>query len=175
MVDVARELRDRGISFCIHVIGGGELEPEVRARVESLRLQGQDLFEDPTHELRPWYARADLLLMTSVFEGVPVIVYEALAMEVPIVAPDLPGIRELMGDAGGALVERRDHAADYAEAMVPLLESAEKRRHIGRAARNLVLERFSVQGMTSRHESLYEALLPGRLPERRDTRIRVGQ
>lgn len=163
MVDVARELRERGISFCIHVIGGGELEPEVRARVESLRLQDRILFEDPTHELRPWYAGADLLLMTSVFEGVPVIVYEALAMEVPIVAPDLPGIRELMGDAGGALVERRDHAADYAEAMVPLLESAEKRRHIGRAARNLVLERFSVQGMTSRHESLYEALLPGRI------------
>ena len=59
-------------------------------------------FEPPTHELRPWYAAADVLFMTSVFEGVPVIVYEALAMELPIVAPALPGIVELMADAGGS-------------------------------------------------------------------------
>ena len=52
-------------------------------------LQDRVIFEPPTHELRPWHAGTDVLLMTSVFEGVPVIVYEALAMELPIVAPAL--------------------------------------------------------------------------------------
>ena len=43
MVEVARELRDRGLPFCIHVIGGGELEQEVRARVAEYGLDDRSL------------------------------------------------------------------------------------------------------------------------------------
>jgi glycosyltransferase involved in cell wall biosynthesis len=53
MVEVARELDDRGLPFCIHVIGGGELEQDVRARVAQYGLGERILFEPPTHELRP--------------------------------------------------------------------------------------------------------------------------
>jgi glycosyltransferase involved in cell wall biosynthesis len=164
MVEVARELDNRGLPFCIHVIGDGDLEPDVRARVAGYGLQDRVIFEPPTHELRPWHAGADVLLMTSVFEGVPVIVYEALAMELPIVAPALPGIVELMGDGGGALVERRDRAADYADALEPLLRSREVRRQVGREGRELVMRRFSVQEMGSHHAKLYEHLLADQTP-----------
>ncbi len=159
MVEVARELNDRGLPFCIHVIGGGELEPDVRAQVDVYGLQDRVIFELATHELRPWYAGADILLMTSVFEGIPVIVYDALAMELPVVAPALAGIHELMGDVGGTLVERRDRAADYAEALEPLIRSRERRREIGREGRDMVKRRFSVQEMAAHHGELYERLL----------------
>lgn len=166
MVEVARELQDRVLSFCIHVIGSGDLEPDVRARVDACGLQDRVIFEPTTHELRPWYRSADILLMTSVFEGIPVIVYEALAMRVPVVAPELPGILELMGDKGGALVARRDRVADYADALEPLLRSRDMRRQVGREGRELVMQRFSVQEMASRHTELYERLLVDRNPGR---------
>ncbi len=162
MVDVARELVDRGLSFCIHVIGGGELEPDVRALVASYGLEDYVSFESATHELRPWYAGADVLLMTSLFEGIPVIVYEALAMEVPVVAPSLDGILELMGEVGGTLVKRRDRAEDYADALEPLLRSRQARHRVGREGRELVMRRFSVQEMASHHAELYEGLLVDR-------------
>lgn len=164
MVEVARELRERGLRFCIHVIGGGELEPDVRALVDRYGLDEHVAFESPTHELRPWYAGVDALLMTSVFEGVPVIVYEALAMEVPIVAPALPGILELMGEGGGVAVEQRDLASAYADALEPLLRSRELSRRIGGQGREIVRERFSVQEMGSKHGRLYERLLGARPP-----------
>jgi glycosyltransferase involved in cell wall biosynthesis len=159
MVEVARILRERNLQFCIHVIGGGHLEPDVRARVAEYGLQGGVVLEAPTHELRPWYANADILLMTSVFEGIPVIVYEALAMEMPIVAPSLPGIVELMGDVGGSLVARRDCAADYADALEPLIRDREARQAMGRSGRELVMHEYSVQRMTAQHGELYEQLL----------------
>ncbi|MHB2000814.1 MAG: glycosyltransferase [Solirubrobacteraceae bacterium] len=163
MVEVARTLAERNLPFCIHVIGGGELEPDMRARVDEYGLQDRVVFEAPTHELRPWYAGAALLLMTSVFEGVPVIVYEALAMELPIVAPALPGIVELMGDGGGRLVHPRDRVQAYADALEPLIRSREKRRKIGREGRELVMSRFSVQEMAAKHAELYERLLSERV------------
>jgi glycosyltransferase involved in cell wall biosynthesis len=164
MVEVARELEERGLSFCIHVIGGGELEPEVRKLVSEYGLEGRVIFEPPTHELRPWYAGCDILLMTSVFEGVPVIVYEALAMELPIVAPALPGIVELMGEAGGVLVAQRDRAADYADALEPMIRNRELRRGVGADGRDLIKRRFSVQEMAASHGELYERLLADRPP-----------
>jgi glycosyltransferase involved in cell wall biosynthesis len=164
MVEVAHDLDERGLSFCIHVIGGGELEPDVRARVADYDLQDKVIFEAPTHELRPWYAGADILLMTSVFEGVPVIVYEALAMGLPIVAPALPGILELMGDAGGATVARRDRPADYADALEPLIRSRELRHEVGQEGRELIERRFSVQEMATHHGELYERLLADHAP-----------
>ncbi len=168
MVEVARVLKARGLAFCIHVIGGGELEADVLALVEDYGLRDEVVIETPTHELRPWYARADAMLMTSVFEGVPVIVYEALAMEVPIVAPALPGILELMGEGGGVIVEQRDSAEAYADALEPLLRSRESRGRIGAEGREIVAERFSVQEMGAKHSRLYERLLgdrSGRVPK----------
>lgn len=164
MVEVARELDERGLPFCIHVIGGGELESDVRARVSDYDLRDKVIFEPPTHELRPWYTSADILLMTSVFEGVPVIVYEALAMEVPVVAPALPGILELMGDTGGATVAQRDRAAGYADALEPLIRSRERCREVGKEGRELIERRFSVQEMATHHAELYERLLADRTP-----------
>jgi glycosyltransferase involved in cell wall biosynthesis len=158
MVEVARELSRRGLVFCIHVIGGGDLEQEVESLVADYGLQGRVVFESPTHELRPWYAATDILLMTSVFEGVPVIVYEALAMELPIVAPALPGIQELMHDTGGALVANRDRAAEYADALEPLIRDRELRRRTGEEGREHVMRRFSVQEMAAHHGELYEWL-----------------
>jgi glycosyltransferase involved in cell wall biosynthesis len=164
MVEVARELKRRGHSFCIHVIGDGQLEPQVRALVARFGLQQEVVFESATHELRQWYARADVLLMTSVFEGIPVIVYEALAMEVPIVAPALSGILEMMGEGGGVIVERRDSAAAYANALEPLLESRELRDRVGAEGRKIVSERFTVQAMGAKHSELYEQLLGDQSP-----------
>jgi len=164
MVEVARALRERGLRFCIHVIGGGELEPDVRALVDRYGLDEHVVFEAPTHELRPWYEGVDALLMTSVFEGIPVVVYEAFAMEVPIVAPALPGILELLGKGGGVAVEQRDLAGAYADALEPMLRSRELSRRIGSQGREILRERFSVQEMGAKHGRLYERLLGARSP-----------
>ena len=73
--------------------------------------------------------------MTSVFEGVPYVIYEALAMGVPVVAPALPGNVEFMDEDSGALIEPRDDASRYAEVVVALLADEERRHAMGRRSR----------------------------------------
>lgn len=158
MVEVAAELQRRGLDFRIHVVGDGALEPAVRARVTELGLFGRVTFEPPTRELAPWYAGCDLLLMTSVFEGVPYVIYEAMAMSLPVVAPALPGNVELMDGVGGALVQERSPAA-FADALEPLIRSEERRRSAGAAGRERVRAQFSLREMADRHGELYDRLL----------------
>ena len=75
-------------------------------RVAALGLGSHVLIHPPTRELQRWYAACDLLLMTSVFEGVPYVVFEAMAMGLPVVAPALPGNRELLGETRRAGASR---------------------------------------------------------------------
>ena len=96
--------------------------------------------------------------MTSVFEGVPYVVYEALAMGLAVVAPALPGNVELMGDVGGTLVSERDAAA-FADALEPLVSDRELRGRVGAAGRELMLTRHTLRAMGDRHGELYDRLL----------------
>jgi glycosyltransferase involved in cell wall biosynthesis len=159
MVDVAAGLRERGLGFQLHVVGEGPLEAEVRSRVSERGLGEQVRFHPSTSEIARWYAACDLLLMTSVFEGVPYVIYEAMAMAVPIVAPALPGNAELMDGDCGTLVTPRGHAHGYVDALARLISDEELRRRCGEHARARVRERFSLKRMGEEHGRLYDELL----------------
>ncbi|MGC1853675.1 MAG: glycosyltransferase family 4 protein, partial [Solirubrobacterales bacterium] len=122
MLAVAASLRERDVSFQIHVVGDGELEGEIRERIAAMGLREHVLLHPPTAGLQSWYAACDVVLMTSEFEGIPCVVFEAMAMGLPIVAPDLPAIGELLGESEDALVSPRDSVEGYASALAHLAE-----------------------------------------------------
>ncbi|HEX3279171.1 MAG TPA: glycosyltransferase [Thermoleophilaceae bacterium] len=161
LVEVVARLRDRGARFQVHALGEGDLEPEVR-RLMSERGIGEELvIHPPTPDLPRWYAACDLLLMTSVYEGVPYVVFEAMAMGLPVVAPALPGNVELLGELGEGLVDPRDDVDSYVGRLAELIENGGHRRELGARLRERVRERFSLARMGAEHSELYERMLGG--------------
>jgi glycosyltransferase involved in cell wall biosynthesis len=161
MLDVAAALRDRGVGFQIHVVGEGDLEEEMRGRIAADDLGEHVLLHPPMPGLQPWYAACDVLLMTSTFEGIPIVLFEAMAMGLPIVTASLPAISELLDDEDDGLVLPRDSVAGYVE---PLARLARDREHLatrGRQMRARAKEQFSVQQMAAEHGELYEELVAG--------------
>jgi hypothetical protein len=161
-LEVLLRVRERGADFVLDVVGDGDLAPAVRARAAALGVADAIEWHPPSHEMAPWYRSADLLLMTSLFEGVPYVMYEALAMGVPIVAPALPGNLEFMDADSGALVEPRDDVDQYADAVVALLADTDRRRSMGRRSRERMRAEFSLTRMGRDHDALYERLLDAR-------------
>jgi glycosyltransferase involved in cell wall biosynthesis len=161
-MEVLALAKQRGAEFVLDVVGDGHLKEPARRRAEELGVADLIEWHPPTQEMAPWYRGSDLLLMTSLYEGIPLAIYEALAMEVPVVAPALPGNAELMDADSGTLVEPRDDAERYADAIVALLDDDERRREMGRRSRARMRERFSLAEMGSRHDALYERLLSNR-------------
>ena len=136
--------------FVLDIVGDGHLAAPVRARAEELGIAEAIRWHPPSQEMARWYRSSDLLLMTSVYEGVPYVVYESLAMGVPVVAPALPGNREFMDADSGVLVDPRDDADAYAEAIVSLLRDDERRRQMGERSRRRVPEEFTLAEMGRR-------------------------
>jgi hypothetical protein len=121
-----------------------------------------------------WYRSSDMLLMTSVFEGVPYVMYESLAMGVPVVVPALPGNVEFLGvpDPGGILINPRDDAEAYADALQRLLENDEERAALGCQARERMLRSCSLGQMGAAHDTLYDELLTAKRAPARAGRAR---
>jgi glycosyltransferase involved in cell wall biosynthesis/GT2 family glycosyltransferase len=165
MVDVAAGLRDRGVPFQIQVVGDGDLEADTRSKIAALGLEKEIVIHPPTAGLRDWYAACDVMLMTSKFEGIPCALFEAMSMQMPIVAPALPGIRELLTEEDG-LIPVGSPATPYVEALARFAEDAQGREKLGAELRERVGKRFSVQEMAKLHEDMYSELTAGR--ERED-------
>lgn len=161
-LDVLANARKRGGEFVLDVVGDGHMMDAVRARAEELDVADIIEWHPPSQEMARWYRSTDLLLMTSVYEGVPYVIYESLAMGVPVVAPALPGNVEFMDGDSGALIEPRDDADLYAEAIVDLLSDGKRRLAMGERSRRRMLAEFSLSEMGRRHDQLYERLLAGR-------------
>jgi glycosyltransferase involved in cell wall biosynthesis len=101
---------------------------------------------------------ADGFVLASAWEGMPLVVGEAMAMEKPVVATDVGGVRELVGDAG-VLVPPRDSEA-LAAAMLDLMRrNVADRQRMGREARARIATDFSMDAKADRWEVLYANLL----------------
>ena len=161
-LDVLARAREHGGEFVLDVVGDGHMKEGVYARAEELGVADIIQWHPPSQEMARWYHAADLLLMTSVYEGVPYVIYESLAMGVPVVAPALPGNVEFMDGDSGVLIEPRDDADRYAEAIVGLLDDGQRRRAMGERSRKRMLAEFSLEEMGRRHDELYERLLATR-------------
>jgi len=162
MVEVARALVDRGVDFQIHVLGEGELEEAVRSRIREYALENRVILHPATPTPQDWYAACDAVLLTSEFEGVPVAVFESMAMGLPVVTSALPGTTELLGDDYEGLVEPRDSVERYVDVLSRLAEDETYRRSHGHQLRTRALAKFTLRQMAEEQMELYEEVLKER-------------
>jgi glycosyltransferase involved in cell wall biosynthesis len=174
MVEVAARLRAAGLRFQIHVLGDGDLTQTVREQIARRGLEREVLLHGATVDVAPWYAGCAAVLLTSQHEGLPCVAYEAMAMGMPIVLPDLPGLDELVTAGTGILVRPRDAAQAYADAIGELATDGARRKAIGQAGRARVRAEFSLERMASEHGALYEELVAG-MPEPRPRAARPSR
>lgn len=165
MVEVAAHLRDAGAQTIFHVVGDGELRNELQAAVAHRGVEDRVLIHGAALDMPPWYAATDVTLLTSRYEGVPLAIYEAMAMERPVVVADVGGTAEVVDDTVGFLIRDRDDADAYAGALLELESDPGLRRRMGVVARESALAEFPIEAMARRHESLYEALVANAQPK----------
>jgi glycosyltransferase involved in cell wall biosynthesis len=101
---------------------------------------------------------ADGFVLASAWEGMPLALGEAMAMEKPVVATDIGGTRELVGDAGAIVPSRAPDA--LAAAMLDMMQRTPEYRHtLGLAERRRICLKFNMETKADEWEALYRTVL----------------
>jgi len=106
-------------------------------------------------------AGLDIVLLVSHFEGLPLVLLEAMAQERPVIATAVGGVPELVQDGQTGLLHlHRDHE-QLARLLASVLRDEDLARRLGRSARELVRSRFSRERFAREVAGLYHSLLGG--------------
>lgn len=141
------------------ILGRGPLESRLREEVARRGLTGQIRFLGFRDDLDRLLPCLDLLVHPATLEGLGVILLQAAGCRLPIVAAAAGGIPEIVRDGvNGRLVTPGDAQA-LGEAMIELLNDAEKRRRMGAAGRRIVEQEFSIDAMVDENLKVYRELI----------------
>lgn len=163
------ELRRRGVPAELDLVGGDPTSDlteqsegdRLRAAISDLGLGNAVRLHGflPPVEIRDRLQRASTYLQTSLSEGLPTAVVEAMACGLPVVASDAGGTREAINDGvEGFLVPLRDVPA-AADALERLWREPGLRRTMGKAARRRAVEEFGLEEQTARFADLYRKVI----------------
>jgi glycosyltransferase involved in cell wall biosynthesis len=148
LVEACRLLKERGVALCCQIVGEGEDRPELEAAIARYGLQAEVklLGSLPYNQVPPLLEQATAFALPCVIahngdrDGMPIVLIEAMAREVPVVSSDVIGLKELVRPAVGHLVPPRNPAA-LADALQKLHAAGpQAQQAMGRAGR-LIVER----------------------------------
>ena len=140
-------------------LGDGPQRRALEAKAFALGLEGKVQFLGWRRDGAQWLAASDVFALTSLWEGLPRALVEALRTGLPAVCYATDGVVDVLRDGeNGFLVSPGDVDA-FAERLARLLEDADLRRRLGAAAAVSIGSEFDIDAMVRAQESLYERLL----------------
>jgi glycosyltransferase involved in cell wall biosynthesis len=154
----ARRVREQGAPVRFAAVGQGPLEPEVTDEHARSGLGNAFNLLGYRPDALDVLAAADLFVLSSRQEGLPVALMEALVLGVPVVATDVGGIPEAVSDGVEGRLVPAERPEELADAILGLVRDPERRWRMARAARRRSTQ-FDVERVVRRYEGCYRALV----------------
>lgn len=156
-----KELVEQKFKVHLRLVGDGPDRQSLENYVRENNLQNYVTFEGAVNQdrIRELYAKADSFVLASFAEGIPVVLMEAMAMEIPCVTTCITGIPELIrNNIDGILVAASDET-ELALAIESLISSPKLRLKIGKAGRKRVIENYNLKPNTNHLGEVFRSRL----------------
>ncbi len=181
LVSVARLVSQKGHTVLLEALsllpevtalfaGDGPLRDDLESRARQLGVEDRTIFIGTVENVAPLLAKADLFVLTSLNEGLPLSILEAMAAGLAVVATRVGGTPELVTHGETGLLVEPEDAVSTAEAIRELLTDVDLRSRMGARGRTLVLERYTAERMVDGVLAVYDEILdpgPGPLDDGR--------
>lgn len=155
MVEVAKEVNAETNKIRFELAGEGPMLDDIQTLINQYGLKKFFMLRGFIHDVSAFYQRLDAYVNTSLHEGIPMSVLEAMAHGVPPIVPRVGGLEEIVTDGvDGYLVDPGNPRA-FAERCLTLYKNETLRRNMARAAREKIVRQFSIEPMVNAYLDLY--------------------
>ena len=167
LVEACRIVAERGYDFKCIIAGDGLQRPLLEQQVAQYQLQDKVQLVGVVFQehLASYLNEADMFVLPCLtapngdVDGIPVVLMEAMAMEIPTVSTYVSGIPELIEDGHSGLLVKEKDAEALADALQRLLEDDELRTRLGKNGRQKVIEEFNIDRSAAQLATLFERYL----------------
>ena len=162
MIDIAKETIKRSKDIIFQLAGDGPERKKLEALVKKYDLCQFFVFKGNLDDMTEFYRGLDLYLNTSIHEGIPMSILEAMAHGLPVIAPRVGGIKEILDEGrNGFLVSDRDPNV-FAEKCLLLKNNRSLYGKMSFEARHKIVQNFSAEVMARKYYDLYHELAENR-------------
>ncbi len=161
LVSATVRIKQRHPKLKVLIVGDGEQRPFLEKMISDLKLSDTIQLLGWRRDIPALMAVADIFVMTSLWEGLPRSLAEALAAGLPAVCYDADGVRDLLSKGGGFLIPSKDLKA-FVEKVDSLFINKELARALSSQGPALVQNEFDIDQMVRDQEALYEQLVSNR-------------
>jgi glycosyltransferase involved in cell wall biosynthesis len=165
LIRAVAELNTEGTPCQLQIAGEGDQLVSLEQLVRELNCQPNVRLLGQVDDIKAFYGGLDLFVLSSLREGLPNVLLEAMAMEVPVVATRIAGIPRLIdSNVNGVLVEPQS-ISELKRGIRDLAGSRDKRDQLAIAGRRTIEDRFSFQHRMEKVAAVYDNLLRRDLPK----------
>jgi glycosyltransferase involved in cell wall biosynthesis len=157
-LQVAYSILKSDVKVHFIIIGDGPLKNEILNVYQQLGSHPSIHFAGLQENVKPWLSATDIYMMTSVFEGLPIAMLEAMSMECAIVTTNAGGIKEVIEQGKSGLLRDVQDWKLLEEDLQELIKNKQMQKQLAIGARKRVQESFSLERMVSELETLYSVL-----------------
>jgi glycosyltransferase involved in cell wall biosynthesis len=152
-------LREGGVDAALLLAGEGEQKKPLEELAQALGCRGHLHLVGFQADVRPYFEAMDVFALSSLREGLPNVVLEAMALEVPVLATRIAGLPRVIDDGQNGLLVNPGSVEELTAGLLRLFEQEELRRRIGRQGRRTVEERYSFARRMAKVAGVYDELL----------------
>jgi len=150
-------------SLKLVIVGQGDLRSEYEKKVQDLGMGAYVRFAGGVsdEDLAGYYQNASLFVLPSInsHEAFGIVLLEAMSAGVPVVASNLPGVRQVFTDGREGFLAEPGDGADLRSKILRIINDDDLHRQMSERARQLVLEKYGYHAQRKKLESLYEDIL----------------
>jgi glycosyltransferase involved in cell wall biosynthesis len=146
LIGAVERLTQQGRRVRLRLVGEGPDGASLREQAARIDNPESIVFEGAVNQdrIRTLYGLADLFCIPSFAEGIPVVLMEAMAMEIPCVTTHITGIPELIRDGVDGLLVAASDVDGLTEALARLMDDADLRRRVASNGRARILEHYDL-------------------------------
>ncbi len=158
-LEIAAAVKQSGVKAKFFLIGDGPLKQDCQRLIDTRGIRGEVsiMSAENSTEARKYYKAFDVFVLISRFEGLPVVIIEAMFAGLPVLASRVGGIPELVESGkNGVLLEANAPLDQWVETLLSLTGDLEKRTQMGREGRKIAQEQFTAERMAEQYELLFQ-------------------
>lgn len=160
MIQAVSEMVQKGLDFHVTFVGEGPLFDEMVRKVHELGISSYITFAGTTNFISDYYSAADIFILPSIFEGLPLSLLEAYAAELPVIASNVGGVSDICENHKNGYLIEPNNMDQFINAVISLIDQSHRKKYSEYNAE--YIKNYDVDVVACRYLKLYKEISSGR-------------